>query len=412
MTDHDDKLALFADKETLQMTVDHAMEKGISPAVVRWFADPSHRAVLLALMEAGQYRIAPPHIVLIPKPGSNEMRKVYCNEQLDRIICTQIGHVYQRMFGDKIHPACVSYRKGVGVGHIVKRISGYIADHPNLKGAKFDIHHYFDDVSEETRDAALRELNTGSRIDEIVWDYLHDDAVIDEHGHMISAYKGIAQGFALSPFLANYLLRDIDEAISKLNVVYYRYSDDILILGPDFEKARAILYDGLKAKGLTINPKKVVPIDASTPFTFLGFNIHGERITFSDESLRRFKAKIKAHTKTRKGQPIRSEAVLRRAIRAINHDLYVAYMQSDREFGWAEYMFGIVNVPEDIEALDRYVKDHLRHVYTGKWNSYGNYNKVPNDMLRRCGYVSMAHLYKLYRISKPLYRNEVRMNIA
>ena len=66
----------------------------------------------------------------------------------------------------------------------------------------------------------------------------------------------------------------------------------------------------------------------------------------------------------------------------------------------------------NIEELDRYIKDHLRHVYTGKWNSRSNYHKVPNETLRRCGYISMAHLFKLYRISKPLYRNEVRMRCA
>jgi len=409
---HDDKLALFASMDTLQMTVDSSIDKRIDHSVVKWLSDPEKRAFILMAMESGQYRIAPPHIVLIPKPGSSEMRKVYCNEQLDRIVCTQIGHVYQQMFGDRIHPACVSYQRGIGVGHIVKRISDYIASHPNLKGAKFDIHHYFDEISEEARDAALKELNTGSCIDQIVWDYLHDDTVVDENGDVISVYKGIAQGFAVSPFLANYLLRDVDDAISKLDVLYYRYSDDILILGPDFEKARAILYEGLKQKGLSINPKKVTPIDASTPFTFLGFKIHRDRITFSDDSLKRFKSKIRSYTKTRKGQALKSEKVLAKVIREINHDLYVAYMQNDREFGWAEYMFGIVNVLEDIEMLDKYVKDHLRHVFTGKWNSFGNYQKVPNDMLKRLGYVSMVHLYKLYKASRPLYRNEVRINIA
>lgn len=408
----DDKLEMFASIDTMQETIDSAVDKRISPEVLRWFTDPVQRAYVLATMAEDNYRIAPPHIVLIPKPGSSEMRKVYCNEALDRIICTQIGHVFQQMFGDRIHPACVSYRKGVGVGHIVKRIAAYLTNHPHLKGAKFDIHHYFDDISVEARDAALMELDTGSCIDKIVWNYLHDDAVIDEHGELIHVYKGIAQGFAVSPFLANYMLRDIDEQISKLDVLYYRYSDDILILGPDFEKARVILYDGLQKKGLMINPRKVVPIDAGTPFTFLGFKIHGNRITFSDDSLKRFKAKIRAHTKTRKGRPLKSEAVLAKVIRDINHDLYVAYMLNDREFGWAEYMFGIVNVVEDIVTLDQYVKDHLRHAYTGRWNSYGNYQKVPNDMLRRCGYISMVHLYKLYIATPALYRNEVRMNIA
>lgn len=266
--------------------------------------------------------------------------------------------------------------------------------------------------TETVRDQALKELDTGSCIDRIVWDYLHDGAVIDESGAIIHKYKGIAQGFAVSPFLANYILRDIDEAISGLDVLYYRYSDDILILGRDFERAQSLLYNMLAQKGLTINPKKVTPIDVDAWFTFLGFKIRGSEITFSEDTVKRLKRSVRCLTRTRKGQPLKSEAVLRRAIRQLNRDLYVAYLVNDREFGWAEYMFSTVNVLEDVEALDRYIKDHLRHLYTGRWNSYGNYSKVPNDMLRRCGYVSMVHLFKLYRISRPLYRNEVRMRMA
>lgn len=408
----DTKLDLFARMDMLQMTVNSAVEKGIDPAILRHFTDPEHRACLLALMEAGRYRIAPPHILLIPKPDSSEKRKVYCNLPLDRIICTQIGHVYQQMFGHLIHPACVSYQKGIGVGHIVRRISEYIADHPHLTGAKFDIHHYFDEISQEARDAALRELDTGSALDAIVWDYLHDDTVVDEQDEIVHQYKGIAQGFAVSPFLANYLLRDIDEAISQLDVLYYRYSDDILILGRDFAKAREVLYRMLAEKGLSINPKKVTSIDADTSFTFLGFNIRGRHITFSDDKINRFKKKVRALTKTRKGQALRSEEVLRRVIRAFNHEFYVPLPGQDRDFSWASCMFSTVNVIEDIEMLDRYAKDHLRHVYTGRWNGHGNYCKVPNDMLRRLGYLSMAHLYKLYKTARPLYRNEVRMYIA
>lgn len=408
----DDKLGLFFDRELWQETVDACVDKGIHLAEVRWFTEPGNRITLAKQMLSRKYRIAPPHIIEIPKRDSAEMRKVYCNEPMDRFVCAQIGKVYEHMFKDRIHPQCVSYQRGIGVGRIVREISQYIAMHPGLKGAKFDIHHYFDDVPESVRDQALKELDTGSCIDRIVWDYLHDDAVIDKHGEIVRRYKGIAQGFAVSPFLANYILRDIDEAISGLDVLYYRYSDDILILGRDFERAQSLLYNMLAQKGLTINPKKVTPIDVDAWFTFLGFKIRGSEITFSEDTVKRLKRSVRCLTRTRKGQPLKSEAVLRRAIRQLNRDLYVAYLVNDREFGWAEYMFSTVNVLEDVEALNRYIKDHLRHLYTGRWNSYGNYSKVPNDMLRRCGYVSMVHLFKLYRISRPLYRNEVRMRMA
>ena len=103
MTLNDRKLALFFDKELLQQTVDACIQKGINLAEVRWFTQPENRVELAKQMAAGQYHIAPPHIIEIPKLDSAEMRKVYCNEPMDRFICAQIGRVYDRMFGGWIH---------------------------------------------------------------------------------------------------------------------------------------------------------------------------------------------------------------------------------------------------------------------------------------------------------------------
>lgn len=152
-------------------------------------------------------------------------------------------------------------------------------------------------------------------------------------------------------------------------------------------------------------------MDASTRFTFLGFDIHGGDITFSKSSLLRVKKDIRNLTKTRKGQAKHSTEVLRKVIRQINHKLYVAHLVNDHEFGWGEYFLGTVTVEEDIRMLDEYIKDHIRHTFTGKWRGASNYFKVPNDMLRQCGYVSMVHLWKQRRISPSLYRNEVRMKM-
>ena len=54
LMDFDDKLALFLDKDTLQMTVDHCVQKGISLPEVRRFTEPEFRLQLAKLMLAGQ----------------------------------------------------------------------------------------------------------------------------------------------------------------------------------------------------------------------------------------------------------------------------------------------------------------------------------------------------------------------
>ena len=83
----DDKLALFMNRDILQETVDTSVDKGIDLAQVRWFTQPENRIALAKQMLTGNYHIAPPHIIQIPKRDSSEMRKVYCNEPLDRIVC-------------------------------------------------------------------------------------------------------------------------------------------------------------------------------------------------------------------------------------------------------------------------------------------------------------------------------------
>ena len=65
---NDNKLKWFFDKELLQKTVDACVQKGINLAEVCWFTKPENRVELAKQMAAGQYHIAPPHIIQIPKP--------------------------------------------------------------------------------------------------------------------------------------------------------------------------------------------------------------------------------------------------------------------------------------------------------------------------------------------------------
>ena len=52
------------------------------------------------------------------------------------------------------------------------------------------------------------------------------------------------------------MLRDIDAALSDMCSVYYRYSDDILILGDRADEALNMLTEMLSQKGLKVNPKR------------------------------------------------------------------------------------------------------------------------------------------------------------
>ena len=93
----DDKLALFMDKDILKEMVDTSVDKGIDLAQVRWFTQPENRITLAKQMLTGNYHIAPPHIIQIPKRDSSEMRKVYCNEPLDSMAGRALEGGYMTM---------------------------------------------------------------------------------------------------------------------------------------------------------------------------------------------------------------------------------------------------------------------------------------------------------------------------
>ena len=398
----DKKMKMFMDIDIIKEAIQHSLDKHIDKGILKQMCTPEGRIWLSDTILRGEYRVAPPHIELQPK-DNGEFRKVYANNDLDRFVLGVINTVYNKLYGHLIDKNCVSYQKGIGVHNIIERIKKeFLSYGYDTNGYKVDLSKYFDSVSKEVVFEALEELNTGSPLDEVLYEYYSQDIVFDENENLIEHYKSLAQGCAFGCFLANYVLRDIDKTIGDMDVIYCRYSDDILMVGRDADKALETLEEMLSTKGLSLNPKKVEKIDGNHPFTFLGFKIDGQKVTLSDKSLKKFKKEIQKRTKYKRGRTLRS------ATKEINRYLYTAYIKNPTEFGWAEYFFKIINVEEDIIMMDNYIKDHLKHTVTWKWNHTTNMHKCPQEKLRDNGYVSMHKLWKDYRSNHYIYEQQVR----
>lgn len=419
----DKKLELFFDKTVWSEMINTAVEKKLNLEIVTKLCEARYRTILADTIENYNYHVAPPCVVEIPKDDGG-VRKVFVNEDIDRLVLSIINVVYSTIYGNLIHPNCVSYQKGIGVSKIIKRVSHQVSKMDGVCGYKLDISKYFDTLSKEWLYKCLDELDTGSPIDAIVQKYYREDLIINEEGKVQKYYKGIAQGCAVSPFLANYCLRDIDAELSNMDILYYRYSDDILIIGKDADKAVSKLAEMLAERGLKLHPNKIEEIRNGEWFTFLGFRVNGSKISFSKKSLKNFQNEIKKLTTLHKND----QKELKNSIRQIQYYLYTAFIKSKQNFGWGEYFFSTINIEEDIIELDEFIKDRLKGMYTGKMSVGGlglsnvphrgvairrgrhvgtNHKRVSNDYLIENGYVSMNHLYNLYKIDKELYRNEI-----
>lgn len=351
----------FFKKERWESAIDVGVGKHIDKGELRALTMPETRLRLYQAMKNDQYAIAPPRISLIPKDEPGEFREVIICENIDRVVLSIINNMFFELFPEFVHSSCYSYKSGVGCGKVVQAVSREcVKVNGNIIGKKYDLKKYFDNVAIQYIDALFNkmEMKYGkSKIIDIVREFYHLDILFDENGELIEVYKSIKQGTATSSFLADALLYHIDERLSNINgVEYWRYSDDILILGENYVIADNILKSMLEQMELTINPKKEQILDKHHWFKFLGFNIKGDQITLSKSRVKNFQKEIEQRT-------IKQRNIsATRAVNSVNNYLY----KGDGKYSWATSVLPIINVEKDIETLNAFVMDALRACATKK----------------------------------------------
>lgn len=352
-------LQKFFEKERWEQALETGVDKHIDKGELRKLCSPKIRVALYKAIVNDNYEIAPPHEAAIPK-DNGDMRIVYVNENVDRIFLSIVNNLFFEIFPEFIHPACKSYTKGIGCGKIVQEVSRQVVDtKSNEVGVKMDLTKYFDRVKIEYIDNIFdrMEKKVGkSKIIDIVRKYYHTDLCFDINGDLIEKYQSLKQGCAIASFLANAVLHPIDRLASEHDVYYVRYSDDLLVLGDDWERVFYTIKYMLSLMEMELNPRKVEVLEKDKWFKFLGFNIKGSQITLSKNRVKSFQKEIEKRT-------IKSKNItLKRALNSVNSYLY----KGDGTYSWATSVLPIINVEKDIETLNTFVMDALRACATKK----------------------------------------------
>lgn len=375
MTDKIDKiLQMFFDIDRWTKAIEKGVFKDIRKDQLIMLTDEHTRLAIADAMLKGQYEISPPHTAQIPK-DNGEFRTVYVNEPIDRVILSIANDLLFDLMPEMIHQSCKSYQTGIGCGKVVTEVSHRIVDasYNGFLGWKSDLSKYFDSVPLQYIDEAFNKVEAKhghSVLIDVLRKYYHCDLYFDEDNNLQRQYQSLKQGCAVASWLADVLLYDLDEELSQLNGFYVRYSDDMLFIGEDYEKAMSILQRELKEKSMKLNPKKVEYLTADKWFKFLGFSIKGEMISLSSSRIKKFQKEIEKRT-------IRKPDVsLVKAINLINRYLY----KGNGEFSWATQILPVCNVRKDLNELNNFVMDCLRAVATGKRKVGGlGYIKTQSD---------------------------------
>ena len=363
---------------------------------------------------ANGYNWQPPNLVKIPKPDGIKTRDIFIFNDDNSLVQKVINKILTDNFGHLVSDSVFSYKKGVRTFNAAKHIQSYLKSEEYV-GVKVDIHNYFMSVNKETIDSALNELIEDEDGLNLIKSLLSSNAYYYKN-ELQHEHLGIMPGCAISSFLANYLLRDVDAYLERMCIAYARYSDDLLLFcknDNELEEVMKRLAILLSSKGLILNPNKISKVNSWDKIEFLGLEITKDYIDISKETFVKLKKTVKkicdiSRQKQEKSKSNCSSFYLEQAIKKLNKVLYKSIIRTTMEHkaGRITYAFGNVTRVDTLLELDFYIKDSLRYVFTGRHNK-ANSRIMPTEKLEALGYVPIINLYNLYKMDKDIFYNEI-----
>lgn len=337
--------------------------KDINSTTLKTLCRPDVRVNLYNRIITGTYEVMVFHIAEIPKPEGG-VREVWIAEDEDRVLLSIINDCLMELFRDTlISEHCKSYLSGIGTQEIVTKTSNEIVrlnkNRPNEEVLlKLDLKKYFDTVIIEVIDAVFNMIESmldceyGTEpIINVLRKLYHRNLVFNKDGELIELYGSLMQGCAISGFLADVVLYEVDEMLADECKYYVRYSDDMMICHDDIDKAKAILERELPKYGVALHPKKCERHTANDWVKFLGFLIKGNRITLS-------KNRVKKLTKEIYKRILAKPYIT--PMQAKENVKQFLYGNGDG-YSWATSCFSAMrNNEKDIETLNNWIMDCIR----------------------------------------------------
>lgn len=343
---------------------------------------------------------------LVNKMNSTKKRTVYMFAEEETWILKLMSYLlfrYDALMPDNLY----SFRKKHGVKQAIRHLV-------NTQGIdemyyyKVDISNYFNSIDINLLLPMLRQI---MKEDMTLYSFFENLLTADlayYEGSLIQEKRGIMAGCPIAPFLANVYLMELDRQFHMEQVVYARYSDDIIC----FAKTQSMrdtyrdrILQMIEEKGLSVNPEKEKMSAAGQMWEFLGFSYQKGQIDLSDATLQKMKGKIRRKARAiyrwRVKKNVPETTAMKTFIRIFNHKFFDAKDAND--LTWSRWFFPIINVDTSLKVIDEYMQQYIRYIATGR-HSRINY-RVDYEKLKECGYRCLVNEYY-----KPLTEIKLKCN--
>ncbi len=372
--------------------INHKIKNNLSKKEIKEYKklkDNENVKDIIDKIKNNNYTFSYPRKTIINRIRKNKKRIVYQYKKEETYILkfiTYLLYKYDYLFANNLY----SFRQNISVKNAINDIKKYNLN--NKYTYKVDIKNYFNSIN---INILLKELKKDIDIDTytLIKDILENKYVTYKN-EILEEQKGIMAGVPLSSFLANYYLKNLDKYFEDNNIIYFRYADDILI-STDSKKELdtyiKIIKKELKKKNLDINQEKEYFYEPSATIEFLGFSIKKDNIDISNNSIKKIKGKIKRSSRSIRRwmikKKVKEEPALKTMIKKYNKKFLG---KEEKELSWKYWYFPIITTDESLKIIDSYLQQELRYLITGKHNKK-NYEKVPYDLLKKCGYKSLVN---------------------
>lgn len=212
---------------------------------------------------------------------------------------------------------------------------------------------------------------------------------------VVEEQKGVMAGTPLAVFFSNLYLTELDKEFDKRDdVIYCRYSDDIIVFAKEKERledAKKIIFAHIDDKGLAVNREKEVTTLPGKEWSFLGFSYKDGVIDISHISKEKLKGKMRRKAralirwKKRKGKE--DNMAVRAFIKRFNKKLYDS--DDPNETNWSRWYFPIINTDKSLKEIDAYMHDCLRYT-ASETHTKARFN-YRYEQMKALGYRSLVN---------------------
>ena len=342
----------------------------------------------------GTYKFTMPRKRQINKTKVGKKRDVYTFGKDEMTVLKMVAHLLHN-YDDMFSPNLYSFRSSHGVKKALYdliRTKGL----SRMYGYKADISNYFNSVNVERLMGMLKkEIGNDARLYGL-FDSILSNPYVSFRDGVIEEQKGIMAGVPISAFLANFYLKDLDHCFFREGAAYFRYADDIIIFSEtpeELERHRETISSFLSESCLSINTNKEFFYGPGEKIEFLGFSYEKGIIDLSDNTVRKTKGKIRRASNSvrrwARKKNASGDAAVKAMIRKFDRKFYG---KEDAELSWKYWFFPSINTTAGLKEVDSYMQERLRYVVTGRY-SKRNFEEVPYERLRECGYRPLVHEY-------------------